>query len=161
MEAPKPNPISAYREAPVRLMVYRIAILSIAAFMINEIANGTRPMLSAVFLLLLMAAFYFRRRQYIWIYENELLFHIGVPVSFSKSAPKVQQFALNSIQGIEVYKKGSFLWAPNRKMIEIRYTDGSSKVLNCTLFSKSDFEKIETQVRAKLPEEKIEVEKLD
>ena len=161
MEAPKPKPLIAFREAPVRLMVYRIAILAIAAFMINEIANGTRPLLSAVFLLLLMAAFYFRRRQYIWIYEDELLFHIGIPISFSKSAPKVQQFDLNSIQGIQVYKKGSLLWAPNRKMIEIKYNDGTAKVLNCTLFSKSDFNKIEEQVRSKLPEEKVEVEKLD
>jgi len=153
MNVPAPNPKAAYREAPIRIKAYRVIIAAVAAFLLNGVVNGQRPVMGIILIVILVLAFYFRRRQFIWVYENEIIFQLGIPFRVKDRIEPMQHFSLENISKINVLKRKSVFLSPAKKMIEIRYKDGNSMVLNCTLFSKEDFEEIEAIVRKHCPVE--------
>lgn len=147
--------IALFKEASFRLMLYRTSILLIIAMIMYRLATGQNGnhIMMAVFIALLAFAFYFRRRQEIAVFEDEILFNTGIAFAFSKQMPIVQQFALENLVRMHSHVKKSLFAGPTKKMLEFQYADGSSNVMNCTLFSMEDFEQLKSIVARKLPEE--------
>lgn len=153
------TPISVYKEFPIRLLVFRTAILVVAAFLSNEVLNGFRPVIGTVFLAILAIAFFIRRKQLIYVFENEIQHNLGIPSRLNSWIPGLKVYKLNGLNDIVVVKRKSVFASPSKKFIQFIYDDGSKDVINCTLFSKSDFEQIEQFVRTKFTPKTESIEK--